>query len=446
MENSQGRRQLVLVAILALAVAPYFVGLGASTLWDSNEAFYAETPREMIERGDLINPSFNYRPRFNKPPLCYWAVALFYSMFGVAEWVERLPIALGAAAIIATAFALARALFSLEAGLLAAIAMAATPRFLMFSRRIIIDVYVAMFMGLVLLFFTLAELRPARRRLYLCLMYAAAGLGVLTKGPIAVALPALAFFFYLAAHKQLGRVREMMLPAGALIVAAIVLPWYAAVYSEHGWRYIAAFILEDNISRYTEAAWGPSRGLFFYVPVVIGDFFPWSIFLVAAAVLAIGRAIRRRTGGPPTDRIDVDEGGGAGERGHQARRLLAIWIIVIIGFFSLSRGKEDLYILPVYAAAAAVVGGLLARFVAEGDSPHTALRRAAIAAGGLVFLMGAGAIYLLNEAAQIYRLAGVAAIGSAALAGGAAAVAAALTDRRAAAVAALAVTDRKSVV
>ena len=59
----------------------------------------------------------------------------------------------------------------------------------MFGRRIFIDIYISMFMALTLLFFALAERYPARRRLFLLLMYACVGLGVLTKGPVAAALP-----------------------------------------------------------------------------------------------------------------------------------------------------------------------------------------------------------------------------------------------------------------
>src|SRR5215208_5230190 len=109
--------------MLALAIAPYFINLGVSSLWDSNEAFYAETPREMLASGDYLNPSFNFKPRFNKPPLCYWIVAGFYKIFGVSETAERLPLALGAVVMIATAFFLGRLAYSTEAGLLAAIAL-----------------------------------------------------------------------------------------------------------------------------------------------------------------------------------------------------------------------------------------------------------------------------------------------------------------------------------
>ena len=61
--------------LLFLALCPYFVDLGGSSIWDANEAFYVETPREMIERGDYVFPTFNYEPRVNKPVLSYWIVA-----------------------------------------------------------------------------------------------------------------------------------------------------------------------------------------------------------------------------------------------------------------------------------------------------------------------------------------------------------------------------------
>ena len=94
------RRSTVLAVLLALAIVPYFVDLGGSAIWDANEAFYVETPREMMERGDYITPSFNYEPRLNKPVLSYWIVAGFYQLFGVSVGVQRVPIALAAMVII----------------------------------------------------------------------------------------------------------------------------------------------------------------------------------------------------------------------------------------------------------------------------------------------------------------------------------------------------------
>jgi len=443
MESSLTGRRLVLIVILTLAAAPYFMRLGASSLWDSNEAFYAETPREMIESGDYINPSFNYQPRFNKPPLCYWVVVVFYKVFGVSEAAERLAIALAALVMIATAYGLGRCAFSVEAGLLAGIGLAAAPRFLMFSRRIMIDVYLAMFMALALLLFILSERQPKRRRLYLIAMYAAIGLGVLTKGPVAALLPAFAFLIYLAVYRRLTQIRELMLPTGVAIIGLIVLPWYLAVYAQHGWGAIQTFILKDNLSRYAQQAWGPSRGPLFYIGVIAGDFFPWSLFVIPAlwceARYGFGftRGSSRKESGTSIEDASNPASMSAPRPTVEPHiALLVIWIVVIVVFFSLSRSKEDLYILPIYPAAAALVGKLLARWLTEKDSSsrYVAVRAAALILGAVLVVVGVGVLYLFRTGAQAYQLSGATAIGSIALAGGLLASTAAAAKKRLAAV------------
>src|SRR5256885_733595 len=99
-------RTTVLLLLLLAASLPYGLNLGVSSIWDANEAFYAQTPREMLAANDLVNPSFNFQLRYNKPVFSYWEVAAAYGMFGVSERSERLPIALGGLVLLATAFGL----------------------------------------------------------------------------------------------------------------------------------------------------------------------------------------------------------------------------------------------------------------------------------------------------------------------------------------------------
>jgi 4-amino-4-deoxy-L-arabinose transferase-like glycosyltransferase len=403
----------VLVLALAAAILPYFVGLGSTSIVDANEAYYTETPREMMEAGDYLNPTFNYEPRFNKPPLSYWVVAGFYRLFGVSLWSARLPIALGAMVVLATVFFLGRLAFSTEAGLVAALTLAATPRLLLFSRRIIIDVYTAMFCGLTLLFFALAELRPTRRRMWLILMYAAVGLGVLTKGPVNAVVPALAFLVYLALAGRLSTIRRLMLPLGTLVVAAIVLPYCLALYVQHGWTYIGSFIFTENIGRFAEGAGGPDRGVFFYVPVVLADlYFPWSLLLpVALAIVPWRRVVAPRgRSGPGAGAADpVAPVPGAGD----LRLLLALWVFVITAFFSLSRAQQDLYVLPFIAGAAPLVGGFL-HIWATGSASRAITR-----VSGPVMLVSAlilGSVgvlgaWILGDGARPFHLAGAVAAG-----------------------------------
>jgi 4-amino-4-deoxy-L-arabinose transferase-like glycosyltransferase len=384
-----------LLALLVAAAIPYFVGLGDSSIWDANEAFYTETPREMIESGDYINPSFNYLPRFNKPILNYWVVAGFYKVLGISPAAERVPIALSALVLMATAFAMGRALRSTTAGLWAAIAVASSPRVLMFARRIFIDMWVTMFMGLTLLCFFLSERYPEKRRRYLLLMYVATGLGMLTKGPVAVVLPAMVFVLWLAVQRRLGDIRRMHLLSGTLIVLAIVAPWYVALYVQHGWEHIVGFFWGENVARYADAV-APERGLLFYPPVVFGDLFPWSLMLIPSAVLAW----RARHADNPS----------------RLRGLLWLWILVIVGFFSLSATKQDLYIFPIVVAVAALAGEELDRD-RDGSAPG---RWVIVGAGIAVIALAIFIQRLFGGGGNIYQLSGVRPIVLVASLGGAA--------------------------
>src|SRR5687768_16519261 len=389
----RGSRNRLLAVLLAAAIIPYFLNLGVSSIWDANEAFYAQTPREMMEAGDYVTPSFNFQLRMNKPVLSYWNVAASYHLFGISEWSERLPIAIGGVVIIGTAFGLGRVLGGTLAGLLAGLVLATSPRLMLLARRIIIDIHITMWTGLVLLFFALAETRPQRRRLYLCLMYVAEGLGVLTKGPVAVFLPAVAFFFYLISQKRLADLKHMMLPAGALISLAIVVPWYYLLYLEHGWEYIGSFIFGENLGRYAEAIGEQSRVLFFYIPVMLADLFPWSLLIPLSLWWAARNA-----------------------RDDRIARLLVAWIGTIVVFFSLSGTKEDLYILPIVPAEAALIGAMLAKVV-EGTSGDREVRW--FAGVNAMLLVAAGAALLWTFAIdRRYSLDGAAVIGGLAVAGG----------------------------
>lgn len=378
----------------------------------------------MLEANDFLNPTFNYQPRFNKPVLSYWIVAGFYQVFGISVTVQRFAIALGALIIIGCAFVLGRLAGigdrgsgigdsrsaiqdegsgirdsgsgirdSAAAGLWAAAGLAAAPRLVMFARRIFIDIWITAFMSLTLAFFALSERYPERRRLFLVLMYVAIGLGVLTKGPVAIALPALSFALYLTVHRELRRVTRMMIPLGVVIIAVIVVPWYAALYSEHGWTYIKSFLISENVERFTSGVGvRQARGPWFYLPIVLSDSFPWSVLLPCAAVVAWKARTRIET-------------------------LLWCWIAAIVGFFSLSAGKQDLYIFPIVSAVAALGGVTIARGLADERWKKWVSVTLAVA-GTLLAIAGGAVLYLFEAAGRVYALDAALIVGAVGLAGG----------------------------
>jgi 4-amino-4-deoxy-L-arabinose transferase-like glycosyltransferase len=414
-------KHIALYVLLFAAIVPYWIGIGDSTLWDANEAFYAETPRVMIETGDYISPSFNGNPRFNKPPLTYWIVAISYQIFGISEWSERLPIVLAAIGLIAAAFVIGRSVWGTQTGLWAATVMATLPRFLMHSRRTSIDVFLSLFMGLTLMFFVLSEMRYERRKLWLCLMYASVGLGYMTKGPVAVVLPGAVFFIYLLIEKRLKDIKKMMVPAGIAVFLAIVVPWYLLVYQKHGGGYIVSFLLNENISRYTDEGWGPRRS-FFYVQTMLGDLFPWSLLMIAALVCVVfRRKIVDWVFGIEAP-VDVDSNVNA----FSIARLLAIWIVVIVGFYSFSRNQQDQYVMPTYLGVSVLVGALINAFV---EKRAEWVRWLFVVSGALLAAIGGGFIYIVSRRSNL-DLAGTDLIGLVLLAGGVATFVFALVRKR----------------
>jgi 4-amino-4-deoxy-L-arabinose transferase-like glycosyltransferase len=272
---------------------------------------------------------------------------------------------------------------------------------LVLARRIIIDVHITMFLGLILLCFALAETRPQRRRLYLCLMYAAAGFGVLMKGPVAVFIPAVAFTIYLASGHRLREVRHMMLPAGAAISLAIAAPWYYFLYRAHGFESIRSFVVGENLGRYAEAVGAQSRGMLFYVPVMMADLFPWTLLLP----LALWWAFRERSE-------------------SRVARLLLIWIATIVVFFSMSGTKEDLYILPIVPAVAALIGAMMGKAI-DGAPVAQPVRWFTIAAA-VAFLATGFATFWFFGVTRRYDLDGASFIGIVAAVGSLVALAAAV--------------------
>jgi 4-amino-4-deoxy-L-arabinose transferase-like glycosyltransferase len=376
--------------LLIPAVALLFLGLGANTIWDANEAFYVDTPRQMIRSGDYLNPVFNGAPRMNKPVLSYWVVAGLYHVFGTSVAVERFGIALGALGILLATYLCGRALRSSLTGWLAVLIVATSPLFVMFSRRIFIDIWVTMFMTLTIACFLLAESQPARRRLWLAAMYTAIGLGVLTKGPVALVFPAAAIGLWLLVEHRFPDITKLWIIPGALIVLAINVPWWAAIYAQHGPDPIKAFWLGENFGRYTESMQPGERDIFFYVPVVIGDLFPWSLF-VLAGLISGATAFWRRS-----------QPFGAVRSESAIRRFLTIWVVLIVGVFSFSETKQDLYVFPIVPALAA----LAAEVIMAGLASATRIRGLLAGTSVLLLIAGAGIARLFGAFATSHQIAG----------------------------------------
>lgn len=382
--------------ILAVFLAPYFLHLGTSALWDANEAFYVEGPREMLESGDLLSPRFNFSLKLNKPILPYWVVLPTFALFGVSEWSERVVIATCMVVTILLTYALGRRLYGHGVGLLGAIVLASSVKFLIVGRRSLIDALLTTLLVAALYLLV----RGATERKFSAGAYIMMGLAVLTKGLVGIVIPlgvVLTFLLWqgmrqayprssrgsvlsFILHQSLRGLNVLRFPLGLFIILAVATPWYAAMIHRHGWGFLSAFIIGDHVKRFLYGTSGMSRPWWYYGPVLMSEFFPWSLFLPAAIAATVLRL--RSSGeaswatGTPTDTFassaicrslpaNSATGPGSGHQGSApsewADCFLLAWMGFILIFFSLSVAKQNEYLLPLYPAAALVVG----RFFSE---------------------------------------------------------------------------------
>jgi 4-amino-4-deoxy-L-arabinose transferase-like glycosyltransferase len=322
-------------AALAFLSLTFLAFPTVSSVWDANEAFYVQTPREMVESGDWLAPTFNSQPRLNKPPLSYWLVAAPYAWFGVDLLWQRLLLGLLAVGCLGWVLAVGRLHQKGAAPLLACAILAATFRFQMAARRMLIDLLL-LFLLLGGIFFFLRWVEK-NRTADLAAAALCFGLAFLTKGPVALLPLAFLLPWYLYRRRRRAVPPSAVFTA-VLIFSAAAFGWFVLLGLQVGWEPVRDFFLRENLGRYATLDYGPRRGPLYYVAVFAGDFFPWSLLFPAAAIWAVRRL--RRNGDP-------------------FHLFLLGWCAVVFLLFSLSRNKQEYYILPLYPAAALLLADYL---------------------------------------------------------------------------------------
>ncbi len=114
--------------VLALGIAAFYLALTPwTTVWDRDEARFAQAAGEMESSGQWLVPTFNGSLRADKPILAYWLMGSSMRWFGRGAVAARLwsPIALAAAAL--ATFAIGRRLFGRAGGLWAMAILATAP-------------------------------------------------------------------------------------------------------------------------------------------------------------------------------------------------------------------------------------------------------------------------------------------------------------------------------
>jgi len=382
----------LLAFLLLVWLAIYAGGMFQPGLLDDADSVHAEAAREMVLSHDWVTLHINGIRYLEKAPLMYWAIAASFRVFGVHDWSARLPLVLAVGALIACTFIFGRRWFGDVGGFYAALAIATGPGIYIYTRFLIPDVLVALWLEIGLFFF-LAGYEQKHPPRWACWGLAATvALNVLTKGLIGLVFVALIIMAFLWILRDLRYLGKMRLISSSLVFLVIAAPWHilAAIRNpaeaggaEKGflWEYFVNEHFLRYINQRIPHDYDKVPLLIFWILTIVW-LIPWSAFLIPALrQIPVRLHVLRET-------LDA--------RGR-ANLLLLIWAGVIVVFFSFS-SRQEYYTLPALPALALLIGGWLECEPGDSRASRSGMRvAAALFVIGIVSFVVAEAIFFWTK-------------------------------------------------
>ncbi len=270
------------VFIISLLVCTSFCGLYPIYILD--EARNAEAAREMLVTSDFIVPYFNGQLRTDKPPLHYFFMVFGYKIFGINALGARFFSGFfGALTFLVTYISTKRHLGKQTAAITFLVLLSSL-FFVQQFHQSVPDPYLIFFIATSL--FAFYEFHQSSKNIWLLMAYGCIGLGLLTKGPIAIVIPGLVLTAFLILKKEftLRGIFKFRPVLGLLLALAIAFPWYYAVHEATGGKWTEGFFLDHNVSRFNAGKEGHG-GIFLITPLfVILGLLPFSVFIIQGFV------------------------------------------------------------------------------------------------------------------------------------------------------------------
>jgi 4-amino-4-deoxy-L-arabinose transferase-like glycosyltransferase len=361
----------LVAAAFAVAAIMLFFQLGGMPLTQPDEGRNAEVGREMARSHSFTEATLEGMPYLDKPVTYFACVAASLRLLGDTEGAARLPAALFALAALVLLFVVVRRHAGETAASFAVIVVATSPMFFTFARIVIMDMMLAACTVLAVLAAFEAEQRsgPARRLLH-ALAAAGAGAGFIVKGPVGLLVPAAVLVAYFLVARNASALKRLFWPWNALVFLAFAAPWFISVVHAHP-DFLRYGVVEETLGRFFTPSFNRTEPFWYFGPVVLAGLAPWSLLLFPLAYLAWRRGTTLRP----------------------LERLLLVWAVVDVAFFSLSRTKQPGYVLAGIVAAGGLIGLGLARAWERSDG--AAARSVARWSGGFAGVAAvAGAVLL----------------------------------------------------
>jgi 4-amino-4-deoxy-L-arabinose transferase-like glycosyltransferase len=332
-----------LILICAIACGTLFFGLGSLPLTGADEPRYARIAQEMHDRSAWVTPTLQDRPWLEKPPLYYWITSPLYSLFKNPETAARVGPALCALITTLAVFWVGSALWSNLAGLVSALILLTSLGLAGFGRSAATDMPFTCCLTLALVILAIALEKDIGKKSLAA--YVFLGLATLGKGPVALILAVGIGLIFWFLDTRGGALRRWHWIGGLFIAMAVAFPWFWLAFQQNGFAFIATFFINHNLARYTTDIHHHSQPFYYYLPVLIALFFPWSGWLLVIKFPIEGLPnLRHRDSG---------------------RLFLFCWFLFPIIFFSLSGSKLAGYILPSLPPLALLLGVPIAQGIQE---------------------------------------------------------------------------------
>jgi 4-amino-4-deoxy-L-arabinose transferase-like glycosyltransferase len=353
----QNRKFLLFLVVLFAAAIYLGCVVSPPSLMDDVDAVQAQISKTMLLSGDWVTARLDGVLYLEKAPLIYWLIAITYKIFGVTDWVTRLPVALSAIALGLLTAAFGMWAFSKRAGFYAGLCMSTCVGLFLFTRVQIPDVMLTFTIAMAMwAFLRTLEEEEKQPRLWAAVFAASLGVGLLLKSLIAIVFPVAAAVIYLYATKQLfaRRTWQRLRPiGGALIVLVVAAPWHVLATLRnppyfawtlksgpglyHGFLWF--YVINEQLLRFLNLRYPRDYNtvprLWFWLFHLLW-LFPWSVYLPAIVKLSF----------KPIDR--------AGRA-----RLMALCLTgFILVFFTFSTTQEY-YSMPCYPALALLLGSAM---------------------------------------------------------------------------------------
>ena len=320
----------------------WFANLDVRALQHPDEGRYAEIAREMLATGDWVMPRLDGIRYFEKPPLQYWLTAASFKAFDVDEWTARLPCAIAGFLTVLFVAYVGAIVASPAAGIYAGVTLAGSLWLFGISHLVTLDALLTFWLTLSLGAFLLAQhvrASPASARRWILLAWAAAAGGVLTKGLIALLIPFCALIIHTLVTRDLAPWKRLHPRSGLLVLLVLAAPWFVLV-SLRAPEFARFFFIHEHFERFLTTEHRRTGQWWYFVPMFVVGFLPWTGFFLWR--------LRRAWLAPYRD---------AG--GFAWAKFCLVWAAFVFVFFSASGSKLPSYILPMFPAAALVLGAEL---------------------------------------------------------------------------------------